>query len=89
MLGILPIQINEQLHSIVKFFRWQDCSNDFNPLFNRLHAKLFHFDYANGTEYLLIGSMNASIQAFGSQSTKAVNEEAGIILKRKSDRNYL
>lgn len=89
LFGILPIHISISLQKIVKFWSWLDCSSDFNPLYNRLHAKLFHFDYVDEKEYLLIGSMNASIQAFGGPSTKPVNEEAGLLLSRNPGGNYL
>jgi len=89
LFGILPIHISNSLQTIVKFWSWHDCSSDFNPLYNRLHAKLFHFDYVDEKEYLLIGSMNASIQAFGGPSTKPVNEEAGLLLSRDPGGNYL
>lgn len=89
LFGILPIHISNSLQNIVKFWNWHDCSSDFNPLYNRLHAKLFHFDYVDEKEYLLIGSMNASIQAFGGPSTKPVNEEAGLLLSRNPGGNYL
>ena len=87
--GILPIGINEQILSKVKFWRWGNCISDYNTLYNRLHAKLFHFEYERGLEYLLVGSMNASIQAFGNNIKKATNEEAGIMIRRNSKVNYL
>lgn len=89
LFGILPVNISGSLQKIIKFWSWHDCSSDFNPLYNRLHAKLFHFDYADEKEYLLIGSMNASIQAFGGPSTKPINEEAGLLLSRNPGGNYL
>lgn len=89
LFGILPIHISSSLQKIVKFWSWHDCSSDFNPLYNRLHAKLFHFDYVDEKEYLLIGSMNASIQAFGGPTTRPINEEAGMLLSRNSGGNYL
>ncbi|WP_223808834.1 phospholipase D-like domain-containing protein [Rufibacter hautae] len=87
--GILPTKLNEILYNQVAFYDWKDCLKDFDTRYNRLHAKLFHFEYTDGWEYLLIGSPNATIQALGSVADFAVNGEAGLLLKRKNKNGYI
>lgn len=87
--GILPTEIKRSLKDKISFFKWSDCKNDSNDDFNRLHAKLFHFEFSNGLEYLLLGSANATQAAWGSKNEKSINEEAEILLKRESESNYL
>jgi hypothetical protein len=87
--GLLPIKLNDLLCNTIKFFDWKDCLEDFDKRFNRLHAKIFNFEFEDGWEYLLIGSANATINALGSNSAKYKNGEAGILLKRKLNKGYI
>lgn len=87
--GILPYKMVMDLQSQIKFYDWSDIVKEFDGRFNRLHAKLFHFQYANGLEYLYLGSANATLAAFGSDTANARNAEAGILLRRNSNSNYL
>lgn len=87
--GLLPTGISNKLKKIIVFYNWKDCKNDYNDIYNRLHAKIFHFQYSDGSEYLMLGSANATIAAMGSSGKKAVNSEAGIIIQRLSKTNYL
>lgn len=87
--GLLPIKLSDKLYNNIDFYDWKDCLDDFDKRFNRLHAKIFHFEYEDGWEYLLIGSANATINALGSKTAKHKNAEAGILLKRKLNNGYI
>lgn len=87
--GILPHKMGIDLQSQIQFYDWSRVVKEFDGRFNRLHAKLFHFQYANGWEYLYIGSANATLAAFGSDTANAKNAEAGILLRRNTNSNYL
>jgi hypothetical protein len=87
--GLLPTEIRRGLKERVTFHKWSDCKEDFKATDNRLHAKLFHFQYSKGIEYLLIGSANASIAAWGGKDSNPINTEVGLLIKRVSDSNYL
>lgn len=87
--GIIPQVIGEGLSKSIQFFEWKDCKKDYDEQYNRLHAKLFHFDYPDGLEFIVLGSANATIAAMGSQSKTAINHEAGIIISRKTTSSWL
>ncbi|OKL39986.1 phospholipase D-like domain-containing protein [Pontibacter flavimaris] len=80
--GLLPNKASTELLEEIMFYDWKDCLENFDKRFNRLHAKMFHFDYDN-EEYLLLGSPNATIQAFGGPTSSAKNGEAALLLKRQ------
>ncbi len=87
--GILPIGLSDKLYNKIKFYNWESCQKDFDSKFNRLHAKLFHFEFENGWEYLLLGSANASINAFGSKNISAKNDEASILIRREMKHSFI
>lgn len=87
--GLPPTKIGDDIYKIIKFYSWNECLKEFDKRYNRLHAKLFHFICADGTEYLYLGSANATVSAFGSDSKQPINGEAGILLKRNINGNYL
>lgn len=87
--GLVPFGLERNLSKKVSFYDWKDCTKAFNVNYNRLHAKLFHFTYENGWEYLLIGSANATQSALGSKTIPPKNAEAGILLRRKMKLGYL
>jgi len=87
--GLLPYNLEERYKSNIRFFEWGDCTNGFEQKLNRLHAKIFDFKLEDGTEYLLLGSCNATINALGSLKKKALNQESAILLKRVSNYSYL
>jgi hypothetical protein len=87
--GLLPIKLNDEISKNIPFYDWKDCLRDFDKRYNRLHAKIFHFAYEDGWEYLLIGSANATINALGSDTIQPKNGEAGIILRRKMQKGYI
>lgn len=85
--GLLPFDLEK--NKLVAFYEWQDCKDDFDADYNRLHAKLFHFQYSNNTEILVFGSANATSAAMGLKNKKHLNDEACLIIKRNSKSNYL
>ena len=87
--GLLPSGLNTELQEKVRFYDWKECLEGFDKRFNRLHAKIFQFEYEDGWEYLLIGSPNATSHAFGTGKSRAVNGEAALLLKRKLKNGYL
>jgi hypothetical protein len=82
--GLLPNELDKNLATKVNFYKWSDCIKDFHEEVNRLHAKMIYFSKSDGTEYMMLGSANATNAAMGTSSKKAVNHEAGIIIKRTS-----
>jgi len=88
--GLLPIDLDKETASSIKFYNWSGCMKDFNQDVNRLHAKIFHFLFADGTEYMMLGSANASTAALGTASNQAINHEAGLVIRRKlSNKTWL
>lgn len=85
--GSLPIDLGKETASLIKFYDWSDCMKDFNQDVNRLHAKIFHFLFSDGTEYMMIGSANASTAALGTADDQAINHEAGLVLRRTISNN--
>ena len=79
--GTIPSELNAQIASQINFYNWSDCRGDFDSIYNRLHAKIFHFKTIE-EEYLLIGSANATSAALGTIESLAKNGEAGVLLKR-------
>ena len=79
--GTIPSELNAQIASQINFYNWSDCRGDFDSIYNRLHAKIFHFKTIE-EEYLLIGSANATSAALGTMESLAKNGEAGVLLKR-------
>ena len=87
--GILPSEFPFEKYDNVKFYHWNDAKKDFNDNFNRLHAKLIHFQYLD-KEILLFGSANATISALGDENNDGINSEVSLLIKReKSDENWL
>ena len=87
--GILPSEFPFEKYNNVKFYHWKDAKNDFNDNFNRLHAKLIHFQYLD-KEILVFGSANATISALGDENNDGINLEVSLLIKReKSDKNWL
>ena len=79
--GTVPSELDDE--NRIDFYDWAECRDDYDNTFNRLHAKLFHF-VGDSTEYLLLGSPNATIAALGLGSSNAANAEAAILLRRNT-----
>jgi hypothetical protein len=80
--GLLPKDLDQETASLITFYDWSGCMKDFNEGVNRLHAKIFHFLFSDGTEYMMLGSANATTAALGSGVDQAINQEAGLIIRR-------
>lgn len=87
--GLIPVDLSTKLSKLISFYDWKDCNKEFKEKYNRLHAKLFHFQYKDGIEYLVIGSANASLHALGTLNLKAKNAEACLIIRRRATKTYL
>ncbi|MCA0931762.1 hypothetical protein LCM02_04810 [Lutimonas saemankumensis] len=87
--GLLPTKLNDHLCQVIPFYDWKNCIKEFDAKFNRLHAKIFQFEYENGWEYFVLGSANSTIHGLGSNIEKAKNGEASIVLKRKGTNGFL
>lgn len=87
----LPLGLDADFQKKILFLDWAKCCGEgFKPGVNRLHAKAFHFQYEDGTEYLLLGSANATTAALGAAAGRAaVNEEACVLLRRSTKKDYL
>jgi hypothetical protein len=87
--GILPSAFPFDNYSNIKFFNWKDAKSDFNADFHRLHAKIIHFKYTD-KEFLLLGSANATLPAFGDEKNNGSNSEVSLLIEREnSDKNWL
>lgn len=82
--GLLPHDLDLKINSGINFYEWSTCVKDFHQEVNRLHAKIFHFYFADGSEYMLLGSANATNAAMGTSESNPINHEAGIIIRRTS-----
>jgi len=87
--GILPIDLDEEVGSKINFYDWQHCLEDYTLEVNRLHAKLFHFEYEDGSEKMLLGSANATMAAMGGKTSTANNAEASVLISRNQAGNWL
>lgn len=85
---LLPEQLlNSSLP--VQFYDWSVCTSDFDKEKNRLHAKAFHFLMKDGTQFLLLGSANATAPGLGIGGKTGWNEEACILINRTSGLHFL
>lgn len=82
--GILPSEFPFEKFDNIKFYHWKEAKNDFNENFNRLHAKLIHFQYLD-KEFLLFGSTNATISALGDENRDGINFEISLLVKRQNN----
>jgi hypothetical protein len=86
--GIHPFQMEEQ--SEIRFISWESTERAKEKVVKyqrKLHSKLFWFD-AGEDQYCLIGSANATIKAFGTETTRGVNDEFALLIK-VSDKRIL
>jgi hypothetical protein len=70
----------------INYYLWDEverAKSGFKKNNRKLHAKIFHFK-AKESDYLLIGSPNATIPGFGSLNQKASNDEFAVLYKLKS-----
>ncbi|CAM4172228.1 hypothetical protein FLAN108750_13850 [Flavobacterium antarcticum] len=82
--GLLPTDLDIAIENRISFYDWSACKEDYVKDYNRLHAKVIHFKFEGGSEYIFLGSANATAAAMGSIGSKGKNAEAGILIKRNS-----
>jgi hypothetical protein len=87
--GVLPTELDMNYKQIISFFNWGDCLEKYEDSVNRLHAKIIHFVYSNESEYMLLGSANASMAAMGGYRKLAKNAEASLLVFRNQKSNWL
>jgi hypothetical protein len=87
--GLLPVNLDPEIESVISFYDWKDCKKDFLQTVNRLHAKVFYFKFENDDEFIMLGSANATMSALGGTNVTFANHEAGIIIKRNSKESWL
>ena len=83
--GTYPYDIMKKGNGI-KFYEWDDNFIESRGLQHHLHGKLFQFETNNGT-FLMIGSANATSNAFG-KGHNYINDEACIVLHSKSSKDF-
>ncbi|MDD7914115.1 hypothetical protein [Polaribacter ponticola] len=83
--GLLPYNFK---NNFVQFSDWSDVleKNNKNSI-QRLHAKAIQIEYDEETIFIL-GSANATLEAFGISKRAVVNQEAIIILKSKKRTDF-
>lgn len=75
----------------LSFYQWDDVERAKLKLKRqerKLHAKVFHFRAVNA-EYLIVGSPNATIPAFGDKGGNSKNEEFAVLYKFPKDADIL
>ena len=82
--GTIPYEFEHD--SKVEFTDWNQIQED--SRIRRLHAKIFQFGYENET-YLVFGSANASIEAFGNRQNNSSNSEAIVFVRSKNSIDWL
>jgi hypothetical protein len=87
--GTLPKDLEPEFLKFISFYEWGDCIKDYKEGVNRLHAKILHFSYHDGREYMLLGSPNATIAAMGGIEVPAINAEAGLLINRNQEYSLL
>lgn len=84
--GILPVDFSS---SICQFSDWKDVINaENNKSIQRLHAKIVQIEY-NEETVLLLGSANATLEAYGISNRKFKNEEALVKLRIKKPKDFI
>lgn len=87
--GLLPTELELKYRHIFSFYYWGDCIEKYTESVNRLHAKIIHFKYFDNSEYIYLGSANASMPGMGSLNQSAYNAEASLIVFRNQQSNWL
>jgi hypothetical protein len=82
--GALPLKMKNQ--SNVRFFEWTEVMQE-KPRQSYFHAKNIVFE-GKAKNYLISGSANASIAAFGTMTIPATNQESCVIYQ-STDSDYL
>ncbi|WP_407264880.1 hypothetical protein R5N98_12515 [Tenacibaculum maritimum] len=84
--GILPVDFKSNL---CQFSNWSDVIKSENSKsIQRLHAKMIQIEYDDET-ILILGSANATLEAYGISNRNFKNEEAVIVLKTEKTTDFL
>ena len=86
--GIHPFKMEEQ--DKIRFISWESTNRAKETTIKyhrKLHSKLFWLD-AGEEQYCLIGSPNATIAAFGTDTNRGANDEFAVLI-RVSDKQIL
>lgn len=75
--GIHPFKLEEGTG--IRYYSWDETKRG-KERDSKLHAKLFWFKSGN-EEYLVLGSANATISAFGTDTARGVNEEFSVLIQ--------
>ncbi|NVJ48360.1 MAG: hypothetical protein HWE07_14595 [Cytophagia bacterium] len=79
--GIHPFKLEEGAG--IQFYDWDETKRgklrDSKQEKPKLHAKLFWFKSEN-EEYLILGSANATVPAFGTDTARGVNDEFSVLI---------
>ena len=84
--GSYPYEILQTKQTSVKFYDWSNAYTD-KASYSQLHGKLFQFETDGGT-FLLVGSANATNNAFGLINGH-FNDEVCIMIHNKHRVDYL
>ncbi|APG59015.1 hypothetical protein [Christiangramia salexigens] len=82
--GNIPIELNG--HPSIEFSEWSNLSVD-KKMKKSLHAKAYQFEYDDSSIFLL-GSANATSEAFGTDKSPAKNAEILLKMENGSRRDY-
>ena len=84
--GIHPFKMEE--HESIQFHSWEEtvrAKSVIKKIANRkLHSKIFYFEVGDEV-YLLFGSPNATIAAFGGDDYRGVNDEFAVLIQLKDN----
>ncbi|MET7029805.1 phospholipase D-like domain-containing protein [Sediminicola luteus] len=84
--GLLPVDFKS---SKSEFSDWSDViKNENSKSIQRLHAKMIQIEYAKETIFIL-GSANATVEAYGISNRSFKNDEAVITIKSEKPRDFL
>ncbi|WP_178989487.1 phospholipase D-like domain-containing protein [Winogradskyella schleiferi] len=84
--GTLPVDFTS---SICQFSDWKDVINTENSKsIQRLHAKIIQIEYNEETIFIL-GSANATLEAYGISNRAFKNDEAVVTLRTKKHKDFI
>lgn len=83
--GNIPIELNK--NQSIEFSDWSELKPESSKLKKSLHAKAFQFEYNDRTIFLL-GSANATTEAFGTENMMAENAEMLVKIESESKKDF-
>jgi len=82
--GTLPFKLKNE-H--IEYSNWNFIEKEIKYAKTRLHAKAFQFEYKDKT-FLLFGSTNATIEAFGTRTANSKNAEIVTLIQSNVPKDY-